>query len=178
MEVIKIDKGTVKEIEFSYSYTSHAYYEVKKEPGSLFDIELVYKLRSKTIEKRIDSTLFPDYFNDVSAYVMMEDGKRIGLIQFALEDWTQRLRICDFYVEQDYRGRGLGKQLMNRAKELAKEGKHRQIVLETQSTNTSAIEFYQSQGFEVAGLDLSHYLPSQVEIGEFRIEMTTSNYDS
>ena len=49
---------------------------------------------------------------------------------------------------------------MNIAKDIAKESKHRQIVLETQSTNTSAIEFYQSQGFEVAGFDLSHYLPS------------------
>ena len=67
---------------------------------------------------------------------------------------------------------------MNIAKDIVKESKHRQILLETQSTNTSAIEFYQSQGFEVAGLDLSHYLPSQVETGEFRIEMTTSNYDS
>lgn len=49
---------------------------------------------------------------------------------------------------------------MNIAKDVAKESKHRQILLETQSTNTSAIEFYQSQGFEVAGSDLSHYLPS------------------
>lgn len=43
MEVIKIDKDTIMEFDFSYGYTSHAYYEVKK-PGSLLDIELVYRL--------------------------------------------------------------------------------------------------------------------------------------
>lgn len=30
MEVIKIEKDTIMEFDFSYGYTSHAYYEVKK----------------------------------------------------------------------------------------------------------------------------------------------------
>lgn len=176
MEIIKIDQESHSGEVFAYSYISSAYYEVRRDVDSLFNIELVYKLRSNPIKKHINSTLFPEYFSNVSAYAMMEDNKRIGLIQIAVEDWTKRLRICDFYVEQDYRGQGLGKQLMQVAKDIARQDNYRQIVLETQSTNTSAIKFYKSQGFEVAGLDLSHYLPTEVEAGEFRIEMTTSNY--
>lgn len=177
MEIIKIDKETLKDKNISYSYTSNAYYDVKRERDSFFKIELVYRLRSQALEKTIDSFLFPDHFNDVSVFALMEHGVRVGLIQLAVEDWTQRLRICDIYVEKESQGSGFGKQLIQIAKRIARENNYRQIVLEAQSTNTQAIEFYQSQGFEVAGLDLSHYLPEHVEKEEFRIEMTTSNYE-
>ena len=42
---------------------------------------------------------------------------------------------------------------MDKAKEIAVQQKRRAIILETQSCNTDAIEFYLHQGFELIGLD-------------------------
>lgn len=46
-------------------------------------------------------------------------------------------------------GKGIGKRLTGKAKEVAVQKKRRAIILETQSCNTKAIGFYLHQGFEL-----------------------------
>lgn len=60
---------------------------------------------------------------------------------------------------------------MNKAKSITESEGFLEIVSETQSCNTRAIDFYIRQGFFVNGIDLSHYTNADMEKHEVRIEM-------
>jgi ribosomal protein S18 acetylase RimI-like enzyme len=66
----------------------------------------------------------------------------------------------------------LGRLLIGKAKALAKEEGFRELVLETQSCNIVAMDFYESCGFVVTGIDLSCYSNDDVTRNEVRVEMT------
>ena len=55
--------------------------------------------------------------------------------------------------------------------EAAKASGARMIVLETQSCNTGAIDFYEKNGFEIIGFDMYSYSNTDPERHEIRIEM-------
>ena len=61
--------------------------------------------------------------------------------------------VTELWVSDALRGKGIGKSLMDKAKEVALSQKRRAIILETQSCNTNAIGFYLHQGFELIGFD-------------------------
>jgi ribosomal protein S18 acetylase RimI-like enzyme len=54
--------------------------------------------------------------------------------------------------------------------EIARQKKARMLVLETQSCNASAIEFYIKQGFDLIGFDLAAYSNEDVKRREVRLE--------
>jgi len=66
---------------------------------------------------------------------------------------------------------GYGKLLMEKAKSISKTEGFREIVLETQTCNTMAIDFYFSQGFQVNGIDLSSYTNEDIQAKEVRLEL-------
>jgi len=54
----------------------------------------------------------------------------------------------DLYVEKTARKKGIGRVLMNKAREFAVETESRGIVLETAKSNTNAQALYESLGYE------------------------------
>ena len=60
---------------------------------------------------------------------------------------------------------------MQHAIKLAKERGARMIVLETQSCNTKAIEFYLKRGYEFIGFDTTAYSNEDIEKNEVRLEL-------
>ncbi len=60
---------------------------------------------------------------------------------------------------------------MDKAKEIADVQKRRAIILETQSCNTNAIEFYLHEGFELMGFDSCCYSNNDIEKHEVRINL-------
>ncbi len=60
---------------------------------------------------------------------------------------------------------------MQHAIKLAKEKGARMLVLETQSCNTKAIQFYLKQGYELIGFDTTAYSNEDIEKNEVRLEM-------
>ena len=94
----------------------------------------------------------------------------LGFIELSDEDWNNRLRIANIWVDEDYRYQGIGKRLIDKAIEIAKTGGQRALVLETQSCNDPAIRFYLSCGFELIGLDTIHYQNDDIQRGEVRLE--------
>ena len=85
-------------------------------------------------------------------------------------EWNRSLWIREFGVDESYRRKGVGRQLMEKIAEVAKAEGLRILVCETQNTNVSAIDFYRSVGFEVDGVDLSYYTNSDVD-GEVAVFM-------
>jgi diamine N-acetyltransferase len=62
------------------------------------------------------------------------------------------LEVDQISVNENYRGQGIGQMLMDKATELAKEHKIKNIVLAVRAFNEGAIRFYKRLGFEVNSL--------------------------
>ena len=91
--------------------------------------------------------------------VAAPQGAPIALIDVGFEDWNETARIWNLYVDVKQRGQGLGRQLIERAAEWARgpERKARALVVETQSNNHPACQFYLTCGFELSGIDDHFY---------------------
>lgn len=79
--------------------------------------------------------------------------------------------ITELGVSDALRGKDLGKQLMNKAKEIAEMQKRRAVILETQSCNTNAIGFYLHEGFELIGFYTCCYTNNDIGRQEVRINL-------
>ncbi len=74
-------------------------------------------------------------------------------------------------MSDELRGMGIGKRLMDKAKDVAREQNRRAIILETQSSNTNAIGFYLHEGFELIGFDTCCYTNDDIGRREVRINL-------
>lgn len=72
-------------------------------------------------------------------------------------NWNKYALVEDIAVDQHYRGRGVGRRLIEQAERWAKKGGMPGIMLETQSNNVNACKFYASCGFVIGGIDLHLY---------------------
>ncbi len=79
---------------------------------------------------------------DRACFIAYLDGEAAGqlLIQ---HNWNRFAWINDIGVDVNLRRRGIGRALLDRAVEWAKEKRYPGIMLETQDTNTKACRFYE-----------------------------------
>ncbi|MFJ5863780.1 GNAT family N-acetyltransferase [Streptomyces parvus] len=85
------------------------------------------------------------------------DGSLAGFVSVAYARWNRRLTIEDIEVAPGHRGRGVGRALMSRAEEFARERGAGHIWLEVTNINAPAIHAYRRMGFALCGLDTSLY---------------------
>ncbi len=74
-----------------------------------------------------------------------EDGEIIGmaLFFFAYYTWVGKsLYLDDLYVKPEYRGRGVGRSLLEKVLEFAKENRCKRVRWQVLNWNTPAIAFY------------------------------------
>ena len=76
--------------------------------------------------------------------------------------------VTELWVSDELRGMGIGKRLMEKAKDVARDENRRAIILETQSCNTNAIGFYLHEGFELIGFDTCCYTNDDIGRREVR----------
>ena len=140
-------------------------------------VSLVRKVADKEIVHTPDEYDFPDglyqdYWENAEAYGVIGDaGELLACIEVCPEEWSNRLMVTELWVSESLRGKGIGKRLMDKAKEVAVQQKRRAIILETQSCNTKAIGFYLHQGFELIGLDTCCYTNDDIGRHEVRINL-------
>lgn len=79
----------------------------------------------------------------------------VGLAALMHDTEDERAIIKHIYVHHPYRGQGVGRALMNAMVTQAEHWRARCMWLETQDVNYDAIDFYQHNGFQWCGLDLS-----------------------
>jgi len=99
----------------------------------------------------------------VSLTARNEDGLLIGVL-FGLTDFAYWLYVTDLGVDRDYTHRGIGRQLMQSAHELAGGEKDIAVYL---IANENAIPFYEKLGMKKAD-DVMQY--SHVEWTDFTVE--------
>lgn len=85
------------------------------------------------------------------------DGSLAGFVSVSYAPWNRRLTIEDIEVAPGHRGRGVGRMLMARAEEFARERGAGQVWLEVTNINAPAIHAYRRMGFSLCGLDTSLY---------------------
>ena len=93
-------------------------------------------------------------------YLAVADDKAVGFTQlYPLFSSTRMKRVWllnDLFVLDSYRGKGISKMLLERAKELAHQTDACEIMLETAKTNIIGNQLYPSAGFEL-GTDVNWY---------------------
>ncbi|WP_185205046.1 GNAT family N-acetyltransferase [Chryseobacterium sp. C3] len=91
--------------------------------------------------------------NDSEIFVAENEGKLVGFVQlYPLFSSTRMKRywlLNDLYVNENSRGKGFSKQLIEASKELAKSTDAAGILLETGKSNDIGNKLYPSCGFEI-----------------------------
>lgn len=182
MEVFELDKNRWKDFKLHFKWSSDRYYKVDiRRTQTGWMIELKLQTANKPIVKDYEEPLWQEWMDEESddgarIFGVKIDGEIVGWMTVGMESWNNRLRVYELLVLEQYRKRGIGKILLDKAKQIAKQKHCRAIVLETQTNNANAIEFYKKQGFEFDGLDITAYHNDDVERNEVRIEMVFKNF--
>ena len=87
------------------------------------------------------------------------------------EEWSNRLLITELFVSEEIRGQGYGRKLIDLAKEITVQNQYRVLMLETQSSNVNAVDFYLHEGFTLIGFDSCCYTNRDIERREVRFNM-------
>jgi ribosomal protein S18 acetylase RimI-like enzyme len=100
-----------------------------------------------------------DYgFDDpnVTVFFAEVDGNLAGRIKL-MRWWNRFGYVEDVVVNPDYRGMGIGRKLLERGIQWARENNYPGVMLETQDDNVPACMLYQSCGFVLSGFDRNVY---------------------
>jgi ribosomal protein S18 acetylase RimI-like enzyme len=166
--------------ELSAGYTSSAVYQVSKSEN---DSQTIISLHLHELETPYKKHWQPDTETDKRYRKVVEQGVSLGvydgdeLVGLAIAEkqvWNRTLWVWEFHIDQDYRGRGLGRQLMDQLAEVGKKVSCRVMICETQSTNVPAIRFYRRVGFEVGAVDLSYY--TNKDMTDFEVAVFMKRY--
>jgi ribosomal protein S18 acetylase RimI-like enzyme len=84
------------------------------------------------------------------------DGNLAGRIKM-MRWWNRFAYVEDLVVNPDYRGLGIGRKLLERGIQWARENQFPGVMLETQDDNVPACTLYQSAGFVLSGFDSNVY---------------------
>ena len=84
---------------------------------------------------------------------MTEEGKAVGFTQLYPLFSSTRMKplwlLNDLYIAPEYRSKGISKQLIERAKDLARATKAAGVALETEKNNDIGNQLYPRTGFEL-----------------------------
>ena len=179
-EIVELPKNKWKHTPIYIKYTTNEYYDLEiNESKELFDIKMEKKRFLSLVthspeEYDYPDRLYQDFWEEAKAYgiVIDNNGKEelLACVEVWPEEWSNRLRITILWVDDYIQSQGVGTMLMNYVKEIARLQNRRAIILETQSCNVKAIDFYRKQGFELIGFDKCCYTNNDIERCEFRLE--------
>lgn len=83
-------------------------------------------------------------------WIADDDGRAVGWIAIVSTDDAETAQLRWFLVEPVYRGRGLGRRLVNEAVRFGREAGYRRLALWTVPELTTAARLYMSAGFVLA----------------------------
>jgi ribosomal protein S18 acetylase RimI-like enzyme len=175
-EIIHLPLETWKGTIIPIKYTTDKYYDVNfKKTVEGFTIEIEKKDLDEPIthtpeEYNFPDKLYEDHWENAYALGVLVNDELVAAIETAQESWSNRLRITELWVNEKYRKQGIGHALIEMAKEQARREHCRAIILETQSCNVNAIDFYQHEGFILIGMDTCCYKNNDLQRKEVRLD--------
>jgi len=99
-----------------------------------------------------------DYIDspDKIVFLYYVDDECVGQVVLR-KNWNGYVLIEDIAISKSHRGKGIGKQLIQKSVEWAKLNNCAGLVAETQDTNLLACRFYSKMGFKIGGVDTMLY---------------------
>lgn len=114
-------------------------------------------------EEEIVEMCFPDENYDFdslsenSVFVGAYDGDECIGLAILQQAFFKYMYLYDLKVNREYRGQGVARRLIEKAKEIAKEQGYRGLYTQGQDNNLGACLFYLNSGFVIGGLDTQVY---------------------
>ena len=180
-KIIHLSKEEWKDVCIPMRYTTEEYYDVKMEREDTgIHVDFIKTKLNDPISHYPEEYDFPDklyqeHWEKAYAWGIVEerDGRQelAACIETCPEEWSNRLMVTELWVKESLRRKGVGHALMAIAKEQARLEHRRAIILETQSCNVPAIEFYLREGFELAGFDSCCYSNRDIDRKEVRLDL-------
>jgi len=124
------------------------------EVSNLFNLYRIFYRKESDIEGA--KTFLRDrILNDESViYIAEENKKLVGFTQLYPQLSSTRMKktwlLNDLFVLEEYRGKGISKQLIEKAKQLARDTHSAGLSLETEKTNIIGNQLYPSVGFVIS----------------------------
>jgi ribosomal protein S18 acetylase RimI-like enzyme len=172
VHIVELAKGDSYLREIESPYESSHYYDVSiSHDSTSWNIQLTLKAFDAKLKKTYHGKLFEDHIQEPRVFVALQDGTTVGWIELGYDKWNNRMRIWEFLVKDGRRRKGIGTLLMNHAAEIARQKQARMLVLETQTNNADAINFYLRFGFHFVGIDIAAYSNDDIAKKEVRLEL-------
>ena len=176
-EIIPLPKEKWKGTPILLKYTTNEYYDLETiENDDCFEVKMIKKKFNNPVthspeEYDFPDSLYQDHWEKAEAFgIVGENNELLACIEICPEEWSNRLMVTELWVKDELQRKGIGTALMNLAKNKAKIQKRRAIILETQSCNVRAIDFYRKQGFQLIGYDSCCYTNIDIEKHEIRFD--------
>src|SRR4030042_5419321 len=170
--IIELAKNDAYLRELKSRYFTSGYYDLSVcHSFESWKIDVALKPLENKLEKNYQGRLFEDHVEEPRVFAAMLGDRQIGWIELGYEKGNKRMRGWEFLVEEESRRKQIGLALMNHAVKISKEQGARMLVLETQTNNVPAINFYLKFGFELIGFDTSAYSNQDIEKKEIRLEL-------
>ena len=176
-EIIPLPKDKWKGTPILLKYITNEYYDLETiENDDCFEVKMIKKKFNNPVthspeEYDFPDSLYQDHWEKAEAFgIVGENNELLACIEICPEEWSNRLMVTELWVKDELQRKGIGTALMNLAKKQAKIQKRRAIILETQSCNVRAIDFYRKQGFQLIGYDSCCYTNIDIEKHEIRFD--------
>ncbi|WP_242131543.1 GNAT family N-acetyltransferase [Aestuariivivens marinum] len=118
-------------------------------------VPLVYKLNQGRILVEVLKARFADMVNqNYECAVILDDGVAIGVsgLWYCTRHYSGRSVEPDHvYIEEAYRGKGLGKQFFEWIYNYVSEKGYEAVELNTYVSNYASHKFYYNEGFKILG---------------------------
>ena len=176
-EIIYLEKAQWKGFNLPIGYTTKEYYDVTlTDAANGFGIRIQKRdfpapVTHSQAEYDYPDKLYADWWEKAEAFGVVENGRLLAAVEICPEDWSNRLIVTELWVSETRRGKGYGKKLIDLAKAETCRRQHRALILETQSCNVNAVDFYLHQGFRLIGLDTCCYANNDLARKEVRLNM-------
>ena len=171
VEIVELRKGGKPHFKLVYKYRTRAHYALQIHKSKTGWIASLVRTELPTeLEKSCESELFQYFVEEPLAFAAKIGDKEVGWVEVALHSFKDRARIWELLVLEEFQGKGIGTALIQRAEDGARRKGLRSVVLETQSCNVKAIDFYIARGYTLVGFDEQAYSNEDVEKGEIRLE--------
>lgn len=175
-EIVHLPKEKWKGTLLPINYRTDKYYDVcvnKKDNGFVVEVEkkdFAEPVTHTQEDNDFPDKLYEDHREHAYAWGVIVNDALIAAIETDQELWSNRLRITELWVSDNYQKQGIGHALIEVAKEQARRERCRALILETQSCNVNAVDFYQHEGFSLIGMDTCCYKNDDLQRKEVRLK--------
>ena len=114
------------------------------------------EITDKIIEYYKQQVVISSFNEVVSNYTALHQGKPVGLISISLLETYSKLSgyIENIYVEKEFRGNAISKELIAKAKDWAIEHNAQSLLLDVTLSNKFAMDCFEKNSFETRRLQM------------------------